>query len=307
MIDHDRLFKELLSTFFAEFLEVFFPQVWEAIESDSWMFLDKEVFTDVTSGKKYEADLIVQAKLKNEDSSLIIHLEHQSESQLTFPRRMFVYFSRLHEKYEMPVFPIAVFSFDKPKRPYPSLYQVKFSGKDVNTFNYETLQLNRLSWRDFVNVRSPIICALMAKMQMDVADRPTVKLECLRMLSQLEIDEARKQLLSGFIDIYLRLNPEEDAVFQEQLRAILPQEQEEVMEIVTSWMETGIEQGKEIGRRQEALSLVLRQLQRRVGLLSPELEESVNQLTLMRLEALADALLDFSTVDDLQIWLQNHS
>ena len=213
----------------------------------------------------------------------------------------------------------AVFSFARPKPPYPSLYQVKFRGKEVNTFNYETLQLNRLSWRDFVNVRNPIVCALMAKMQMDLADPPTVKLECLRMLTQLEIDEARKQLLSGFIDIYLRLNPEEEAVFQEQLRAILPQEQEVVMEIVTSWMETGIERGKQIGRqeglevgrvegrRQEALNLVQRQLQRRVGLLSPELEESVNKLTLMRLEALADALLDFSTVDDLQLWLQNHS
>ena len=71
MIAHDRLFKELLSTFFAEFLQVFFTQVWEAIESDSWMFLNKEVFTDVTSKKKYEADLIVQAKVKNEESNLI--------------------------------------------------------------------------------------------------------------------------------------------------------------------------------------------------------------------------------------------
>ncbi len=27
MIDHDRLFKELLSTFFVEFLELFFPDL----------------------------------------------------------------------------------------------------------------------------------------------------------------------------------------------------------------------------------------------------------------------------------------
>ncbi|HEY9876014.1 MAG TPA: hypothetical protein V6D12_21465 [Candidatus Obscuribacterales bacterium] len=27
MIDHDRLFKELISTFFVEFLELFFPEV----------------------------------------------------------------------------------------------------------------------------------------------------------------------------------------------------------------------------------------------------------------------------------------
>ena len=35
MTDHDRLFKELLSTFFVEFLELFLPQVARAIEPDS--------------------------------------------------------------------------------------------------------------------------------------------------------------------------------------------------------------------------------------------------------------------------------
>ena len=51
MIDHDRLFKELLTTFFVEFLELFFPEVAAYLEPDSLEFLDKEVFTDVTSGE----------------------------------------------------------------------------------------------------------------------------------------------------------------------------------------------------------------------------------------------------------------
>ena len=55
MIDHDRLFKELLSTFFVEFLELFFPDVSEYLERDSLVPMDKELFTDVTSGERYEA------------------------------------------------------------------------------------------------------------------------------------------------------------------------------------------------------------------------------------------------------------
>ncbi len=47
-IDHDRLFKELLSTFFLEFLDLFFPEVTSSIEADSLTLLDKEIFTDVT-------------------------------------------------------------------------------------------------------------------------------------------------------------------------------------------------------------------------------------------------------------------
>jgi hypothetical protein len=39
MTEHDRLFKELLSTFFVEFLDLFLPQVASQIERDSVRFL----------------------------------------------------------------------------------------------------------------------------------------------------------------------------------------------------------------------------------------------------------------------------
>ncbi|MFB8788919.1 MAG: hypothetical protein U7123_08735 [Potamolinea sp.] len=57
MIDHDRLFKELLSTFFWEFVELFLPKVAAYLERDSIFFLNQEVFTDVTSGERREVDL----------------------------------------------------------------------------------------------------------------------------------------------------------------------------------------------------------------------------------------------------------
>jgi len=74
------------------------------------------------------------------------------------------------------------------------------------------------------------------------------------------------QLISGFVDTYLRLNAEEEQVFQRELDRIEPEQQENVMQIVTSWMEQGLERG----RQQEAASLVLRLLNRRFGSLEPE-------------------------------------
>jgi len=58
IIDHDRLFKELISTFFVEFIQLFFPAVINYLEPNQITFLDKEVFTDVTEGEKYESDLV---------------------------------------------------------------------------------------------------------------------------------------------------------------------------------------------------------------------------------------------------------
>ena len=42
MVDHDRLFKQLLSTFFLEFLELFAPELARDIEPGAVEFLEKE-------------------------------------------------------------------------------------------------------------------------------------------------------------------------------------------------------------------------------------------------------------------------
>lgn len=52
-IDHDRLFKELLTTFFKEFMELFFPEAHALIDYVDLRFLTQEIFTDVTEGKKH--------------------------------------------------------------------------------------------------------------------------------------------------------------------------------------------------------------------------------------------------------------
>ncbi|GCA73538.1 hypothetical protein MiTe_00354 [Microcystis aeruginosa NIES-2520] len=73
-IDHDRLFKELISTFFVEFIELFFPQVMDYLDRDSITFLDKEVFTDVTEGERHESDLVAQVKFRGKESFFVFSL-----------------------------------------------------------------------------------------------------------------------------------------------------------------------------------------------------------------------------------------
>jgi len=67
-------------------------------------------------------------------------------------------------------------------------------------------------------------------------------------------------------------------------------------------LETGLKQL--LGREQQ---LVLKQLSRKVGKLPPKLELQVKALPLDPLEELAEALLDFSTLDDLSAWLDNNN
>jgi predicted transposase/invertase (TIGR01784 family) len=58
------------------------------------------------------------------------------------------------------------------------------------------------------------------------------------------------------------------------------------------------------GRIEEARSLVLRQLTRRLGTLPANVEAQVQALALPQLEALGEALLDFAELDDLVGWLR---
>jgi hypothetical protein len=63
------------------------------------------------------------------------------------------------------------------------------------------------------------------------------------------------QLISGFVDTYLRLNAAEENRFQAELSRMDVTEQEAIMEIVTSWTEQGIQQGELTGHATSYSSL----------------------------------------------------
>ena len=90
-MDHDRLYKELLTTFFPDFLKLFCPELAANLDPNSLEFLDKEIFTDVTHGDKHEADIVAKAKFKGESLGFLIHVEPQARPEKNFKRRMFTY------------------------------------------------------------------------------------------------------------------------------------------------------------------------------------------------------------------------
>jgi len=233
-----------------EFLELLVPDVRAYVEAGSVEFLEKEIFTDVTAGERLEPDLVAKVRFKGLPAFFIIHVETQSHAQKDFGRRLFRYFSRLYDKYGLPVYPIVVFSFDSPRKPQPDVHRVEFPNKIVMEFRYDVIQLNRLNWRDFVKRSNPVAAALMAKMNIAPGDRARVKLECLRLLVKLKLDRARMKLISGFVDSYLKLDGEERAEFDAGVKSLRFEEKEEVMEIVTSWMEEGIRKGRKEGIQQ---------------------------------------------------------
>jgi hypothetical protein len=290
-MEHDRLFKELLRTFFVEFLDLFFPEVKRYLDRRSIEFLDKEVFTDIASGERHEVDLLAKAKFRGKEAFFLIHVENQATAQEAFGQRMFKYFARLHEKYQLPVYPIVLFSYGSPKAEAGSSYEVNFPGWKVLDFRYRAIQLNRLNWRDFLKQPNPVASALMVKMKIAPADRPKVKGECLRMIARLKLNVARSFLIGTFMENYLKLTTAENAVYNEAMATLGEKEKEDVLQLSTEWS------------REAVRTLVLRLLTRRFGRVPTVLERQMNRLSERMLRELGEALLDFKSIVDARKWV----
>ena len=75
------------------------------------------------------------------------------------------------------------------------------------------------------------------------------------------------------------------------------------MPYITSVEESGYDRGvREILQRER--SLILRLLTRKIGLIDDQTNDRINDLSIVKLESLGEALLDFRSIDDLTTWLQ---
>jgi hypothetical protein len=125
---------------------------------------------------------------------------------------------------------------------------------------------------------------------------------------QADPNKIRKYI--DFIDYYADLTEQEVIEYQQHYQT----KEGDIMGMVQIWTEQGMQQGiqqgilqgEQIGEKKECVTLVTRQLRRKFGP-QPDLETTLQNLPdmpLKNLEDLADALLDFGHIEDLQNWLK---
>jgi predicted transposase YdaD len=124
--------------------------------------------------------------------------------------------------------------------------------------------------------------------------RPAAELQA----SSQQILERRPDLLSAVQTILLERLP---LLTREEIMEIatIPAKDLRHTRVAQEWIEEGRQEGE--------ASVTLRQLNRRCGPLSDATAARIKALPLEQLEALAEALLDFSGPADLAAWLAEHS
>ncbi len=130
----------------------------------------------------------------------------------------------------------------------------------------------------------------------DLGIRLNWKLELTKMLYERGYDRLKVLKLLKFLDWLVWLPEELQMNYEDE---VVRYEEEKKMEYIMNIERRGMEKGRVEG----LVSLAMRQLQHRFGLLSVEIQAGIRALPAEALEDLGEALLDFKDLSDLQNWL----
>ena len=314
--DQDSAWKEILRQYFQEAIVFFFPQTADQVDwSRPYEFLDKEfqqIAPDAETGKRY-ADQLVKVWLKQgEELWLLIHVEVQAARETEFAKRMFVYNLRIFDRFNRPAISLAILC-DPSEQWRPESFNFDYPDTALS-FRFGRVKLldYRERWSELEQSTNPFAVVVMAHLKAqdtrrDDQQRKFWKLTLIRRLYERGYPRQEVLNLFRFID-WVMILPE--ALKQEFWQDLKTYEEERRMPYITSveeiGFERGLEQGLERGVEQGQRSLILKLLQRQVGELPDDLRGEIDRFSSTELESLAEALLDFTKVSDLQDWLSQY-
>ncbi|AFZ30780.1 hypothetical protein Glo7428_2261 [Gloeocapsa sp. PCC 7428] len=223
----------------------------------------------------------------------ILHLEFQTVIASTppLPLRMLDYWVRLYRLYRLPITQVVVLLPSAPETIIENSFNV-----ETTRHEYRVLRLWEEDAAQFLD--NP---ALLPFAPLTATTQPqTLLQQVVEKVNQLE--EVEKPEIAAYTQILagLKFNKE---LIQRIFREGMMRESVIYQEILAEGEQIGEQRGEQRGRYSEGQSLVLRQLNRRVGELPQVLRTQIESLSLEQVENLAEALLDFQHIADLEAWL----
>lgn len=222
----------------------------------------------------------------------ILHIEFQIEPQSNppLPLRQLDYWVRLYRKYRCPIEQVVIFL-------NPTNSQMVFTEQFAEGNTVHRYRVIRM-WEQ---EPAPLLAnpGLLPLAVLAQTDTPVSLLQ--QVAERVEqIEEVRQQReISAYTEILAGLKFDKDLI-----RRFLREELMRESVIYQEIQQEAKQQGRQEGRQEGEATLVLRLLTRRLGQLAPEMRSQIQQLPVAQLEELGEALLDFSSVQDLTDWVQ---
>jgi predicted transposase YdaD len=306
-VNHDALFKMLLKrpAILKGFFEAFLPQVAQFIDFAHLQFVDKERIT--LDGRKRTGDLLVKTRFRETPAGFLIHLEHQAQLDSDLGRRLLEYWMLDWREYNLPVYPIAVLSYNQTGQDLHLPLEIRFPNKRVLQFDFDVIDLPRMEAHAFTRLKNPAALALAARMKVDQNRRTAMTRDFFLSLAGTAISREDQALVAGFFSSYQPLTARENLQLQLELGKVESDAvREAVMNLTNPFIELGKQRGRQEGIAEGQAELVLKQLSRRLGNLSASRARAVRKLSPPKIEALGEALLEFRSSTDLAQWLRKN-
>jgi hypothetical protein len=268
---NDILLKSAFEEAFAELLRFFFPEADSIFDfSREFEFLDKELnemFPELqrNGGSRFVDMLVKVFSITGNEKYVLLHIEIQAQSDPYFGKRMFQYFYRIYDRYDIPVTALAIFTGGKPTNKC-SVFDYHFLDTCLQ-YKYKAFHILDYSEQELLAMDNPFSLIVLAAQKVLAADKiPEVELAEQRlMLARIMInskkynrDRIRRFLYFLKTFIYID-NAELNSKFDQQI-ALLTNNVNTMGIIETIQMltlEEGIEKGLEQGKTTFVKNLLL--------------------------------------------------
>jgi hypothetical protein len=254
---NDILLKSAFEEAFSELLYFFFKDAADIFDlSRDFEFMDKELselFPEIEKkGGSRFVDMLVKTYLKNEKEEwILVHIEIQDGATKNFPKRMFQYYYRILDRFEVEVAALAVFTGSKNQMT-ASGYLNDFLGTKI-VYEYNVYHILDHSQEQLLAMNNRFALVILAAQKVLLAGKiPEAELAEQRLTiarsliesKHYDIEEIRRFLF--FLKTFIRIeNPEINSNFDNEVEILTGNEK--VMGIIETIKMLTLEEGMEKG------------------------------------------------------------
>lgn len=255
-----------------------------------WLLGEPLSFTQLSPSELSLEPIRADALILLESDPMILHLEFQTDPDPKMSFRMLDYRTRVYRRFPKKTMRQVVIYLKETSSP---LVQENAFILPNTRHEYEVLRLWEIPAEEMLGLSGLLPLANLGK----TPNRPEILRQVAAKIDNIE-GRTEKSNLAAATAILAGL-----VLSKEIIGSLLREEIMRESVIYQDIRESGKAQGREEGRREEAVSLILRLLNRRLGEISSTLSQQIRELSLEELETLGEALLDFTSLTDLTAWL----
>jgi predicted transposase/invertase (TIGR01784 family) len=260
----------------------------------TWLLGEPISLTELKPSELSLEPIRADALILLQSERLVLHIEFQTVPDKTMPFRMADYRLRVHRRFpDKEMRQVVIYLVPSTSE---LVFQTSFEISGM-THEFEVIRLWERSPAEFQQLPGLLPFAALARTndQTGTLRQVAQQIESItdrRLQSNVAASSA---ILAGLVL--------EQSVIQRIFRSDVMKESVIYQEIRAEALDEGRQEGRQEGQRNEARSLLLRLLSKKLGTLSDRYQTQITNLPLEQMELLSEALLDFTSITDLDRWL----